>query len=468
MSTQTDVGQKVKETWPTGTAKDGRKYSEISDAEIGSMFILKHGETKALSSLGIEKGGEERTKQEGAEAIIGQLEEIYFKGNDPLAFAVPDEFGSRAKGTLKNIERALKPGGPGSVKERLNTYKRLLESKRSLLAKAAGDAGNLALQEQILAGKGLPDEKSTPGEAVQLFKGSRSAFGLPEGEAVNKFSTEFFEEQPPAAPIAGSQVGGVPKDTDIPETIGGIAGLLAGGLVGPAAAIPGVRGALGGAGAAVGGRVEQLLQGQAPEEAFKFTPKGRGLTGKEAGQVGVGALTDLLLRGVTKIPRAIKPIKTAGKARLKHVDKLAEEGGRIGSKGLKSISKKLIDRKIATEKEIPALKRLMQGKSVAPREALKLLQKSGKKSFSVSSDPKLTQAADLYQILRDNLRTQFKQKAPKVIEETTRIAKALPKVARKQEPLQRFLNKSIFPGAVGAGVGIPVSLAIQKLLGKGN
>lgn len=46
------VGKKLKEIYPDGIAKDGRSYAEISDAEIGSMFILKNGD-KGITSLGL-------------------------------------------------------------------------------------------------------------------------------------------------------------------------------------------------------------------------------------------------------------------------------------------------------------------------------------------------------------------------------------------------------------------------------
>lgn len=48
------VGKKLKEIYPNDVAKDGRRYSDIPDAEIGAMFVLKHGD-KAYTALGIAK-----------------------------------------------------------------------------------------------------------------------------------------------------------------------------------------------------------------------------------------------------------------------------------------------------------------------------------------------------------------------------------------------------------------------------
>lgn len=118
-------------------------------------------------------------KTGAAKKTIDLLESIYKGGGEETSLAFgKEEPGGRISGTIKNIERQISPGSfPES--DRLNTFKRTLESSRSQLAKAAGDAGNLALQEQILAGKALPDENSTPSEAVQLFASLRLKFGLP-------------------------------------------------------------------------------------------------------------------------------------------------------------------------------------------------------------------------------------------------------------------------------------------------
>ena len=134
-------------------------------------------------------------KSDKAMVVIDQLEKLYFgEGEDnPLAYAQPGALFSRGMGTIKNIERLLKPGKRGSEIERLNTFKRTLESKRALLAKAAGDAGNLAYQEQILAGKGIPDPSSTIGEAIGLFESSRAAFGLEPSKRVEEAKVKFKE-----------------------------------------------------------------------------------------------------------------------------------------------------------------------------------------------------------------------------------------------------------------------------------
>lgn len=129
-----------------------------------------------------------------AETLIRELEQLYLgnEGELPLSFA-KEQVGGRLPGTIKQFQKNVAPGTfPES--DRLNTFQRILESSRSTLAKAAGDSGNLALQEQILAGKALPDANSTPQEAVELFKSVRKKFDLPESDIVTQFENERLPE----------------------------------------------------------------------------------------------------------------------------------------------------------------------------------------------------------------------------------------------------------------------------------
>lgn len=47
------IGQKVKKTYLTGVAKDGRAYKDIPDNELGSMYLLKNGD-QGIKALGID------------------------------------------------------------------------------------------------------------------------------------------------------------------------------------------------------------------------------------------------------------------------------------------------------------------------------------------------------------------------------------------------------------------------------
>jgi len=150
-------------------------------------------------------------KAESAGRLLTELESQYFgnEGDQPLAYGKYG-FGGRVPGIVKGIESEI---APSKDTERLNTFKRTLESKRALLAKAAGDAGNLALQEQILAGRGLPDETSTLGEAMELFRVARNVYGLPESEAMKRVSKITGDKEERAIATQAATLSSKPTDT---------------------------------------------------------------------------------------------------------------------------------------------------------------------------------------------------------------------------------------------------------------
>ena len=115
---------------------------------------------------------EEKTTQAKANAdrILTQLEDLYYGGKG--------EEGDLEKGRVGGVGASLM--ATLGINTPLNVYKDLLKSIRPTLAKAAGDAGNLALQEQIMAGKVIPTEFATPAEALKKFKTVRARFDLPE------------------------------------------------------------------------------------------------------------------------------------------------------------------------------------------------------------------------------------------------------------------------------------------------
>lgn len=178
------------------------------------------------------------------------------------------------------------------------------------------------------------------------------------------------------------------------------------------------------------------------------------------GAGGVGAIA-------SKLPRVLKPIATAGKARTGAVEELEKAGELIINDKLKGVAQAMKDAKIPSYLEKPLIEKLRKGQGIKPTEAMELLKRAGDKTFTKGGDFRSNQAADFYQILREGIRDEFTKKAPKVIEETTRIAKAMPKRADKMEPAERALKKIINPITVGAGItGAIGSGAAYALLNK--
>lgn len=180
-----EVGRQIKKAYP--------EYSDMSDEELGQRYLLKNKPDVALGATDPEKqlkqseaqaeldrikqvGGGVSSKQAGSKEVIDQLFEIYYgkPGEESLALVTPGEY--RTSAQLKTLWTKVQAGEANSIEERIYKYNRVLESKRGLLARAAGDVGNLAIQEQINAGKGLPGADATPQEASTLFASAYDAF----------------------------------------------------------------------------------------------------------------------------------------------------------------------------------------------------------------------------------------------------------------------------------------------------
>lgn len=99
--------------------------------------------------------------------VITQLEDFYF-GNKLY-------YGNNIRGIYANtLEPIVNPNTTAS------RYKGFVDSAGAFLAKAAGDSGNVALQEQLLAKKPFPSTRFEKGTAIDNFKQLRKKFGLPE------------------------------------------------------------------------------------------------------------------------------------------------------------------------------------------------------------------------------------------------------------------------------------------------
>lgn len=464
---------------------------------------------KAAKEVGIEttadiepKGSE---KIESAKTAIDLLESIYLggEGEQSLAFGQTG-FGGRLPGAGKDLQRQFAPDTfPES--ERLNTYKRTLESIRPQLAKAAGDAGNIALREQIMAGKGLPDEQSTPGEAIALLKAMRGKFGLEDSERLSTFEKERLPEssgspgskqiprenatenlvignRPPTptqptnilsnilkggareqmqqkytgnplssilAPrntaiaqqtAAGQQVSGDERIGAGGETIANILPFLAGGPVGAAGRM------------AIGGGVRGLTTpGATSQERLASGGKSallEGLLGAGASTIGkgIGVFTG---KNLTKAAAARETL--------------------VKGTTQKFSTNKLVNVAEDYVKNDPAAKRLWENTlksslskgGLTADELTKRIGIWGRNAFTLSGKQGKPASAGLYGTLSRAGRSLLKE-APELAKAHQRFAKA----TGRKNAVSGTLKKLIFPSAIGAGVGIPLSIALSKLLGQ--
>jgi len=125
------------------------------------------------------KGSAEVQKQkrskEVTERILTQLEDLYFKN---ALYGGKRGVGARIGGASQKLGAAL------GYNEPLKIYEGIRMSSRPLLARAAGDVGNLAIQEQEAAVMAIPDAGSTLGEALLGFSEARKKFGVPTRKIV--------------------------------------------------------------------------------------------------------------------------------------------------------------------------------------------------------------------------------------------------------------------------------------------
>lgn len=201
-----EIGRQIKKAYP--------EYSKYPDEMLGQRYLLKNkadsvfgeagdpvkqlAQTEARATLNQMDGADLTSKQVGAKEIIDQLFELYYgkEGEQSLALTNPGDY--RLPAQLKALETKFKAGEANSVEARIYEYNRILESKRGLLARAAGDVGNLAIQEQINAGKGMPGTDSAPGEATVLFGSAYDAFA--GGNRPQRLNQEISKLEQPALP----------------------------------------------------------------------------------------------------------------------------------------------------------------------------------------------------------------------------------------------------------------------------
>mgnify|MGYP001618645507 CR=1 FL=1 len=413
------------------------------DTEFG--YQKEIGTFKEKEGKSDEQKKEER-KLDKAENIVKVLEDTYFRGGQTTGLAFGQYgLGGRLGGTQKELQRKY---APTKESEQLNTYKRTLESKRALLAKAAGDAGNLALQEQILAGKGLPDENSTPEEAFALFKTMRESFNFAPRQRLQTIEGNYkSKQQPLTAQVQQQPQQQQPQQTGnilqqiLPSLIPGVAGFN--NPLQPNALQKFIN-------PNISRASEQMMQGQLPS---KEQVPGIGFD-LATTLAGGGSLKFLsrgknILSGAAKTQAAVTRNKIAEEVTKKlPVKPLIDEAERI-AKNLPATANK-------AKEEIEGL-----GKNINARNLVEKIDFWGQ-AFKNSGELKDTASAKLYGTLQRTAKKVLEDKAPEVL----KAHKKLQREAVLKSGIPNALKKILFYG--GPTIGILGGAAYLGNILRGN
>lgn len=188
------------------TMSDQKKVAELYKTATGEdLFGKPAGQTP-----------EEDAKIKAAERFISMLEKTYFndypesQGLDPLAYGEPGVPFSQYRATAAGLKgKYYMPPETGSKEERLLAYQDLLKSGLAQMAKASGDAANIAVAEQLMQEQSLGKGDMTPSAAYERFKKVREKFGLPESDTLLKVKQQYIDKkqlQPSPTPTTGSPI----------------------------------------------------------------------------------------------------------------------------------------------------------------------------------------------------------------------------------------------------------------------
>jgi len=144
----------------SGGGKNVPEYNTI----LSALTEARKREHPELTATERAQQKKEQNFIKKADDVLTQAEKKYFQSGLYYGFG--------QKGFLEKI-KAFNPNHP------LNIYKSFLNSKGVSLAKAAGDTGNIAYQEQVAQLKSLPLGLEDYDTAVEKFNMVREGFGLP-------------------------------------------------------------------------------------------------------------------------------------------------------------------------------------------------------------------------------------------------------------------------------------------------
>src|SRR3990167_48147 len=396
--------------------------------------LQQFSEGKSLIATEGEK--EAGRKEESAATLLDDLFALYYgkEGEQPLSLTKEGQY--RLPAQLRVLGTKIKAGKANSVEKRIYEYNRILESKRSKLAKAAGDAGNLDLQEQILAGKGLPGGDTTFGESLTLFQSAYDNFaGGARPKKLNQLIEQTQLQRPDDQPTGAVSPSSIPP-TQPPEERQGIGKYLtpkniglgaatAASFVPPVGPLAFLKGAgLVGRGALAGG-ILGATQGEDQEigERLKGATTGALGGGLLGGALRPGKLIGGIIRSKTS-KEAIVPVKSAIQAGKEYIKDVPMAKG-------------------ALEKILPSLQK---SKNLTIPQAEKKLISWWEIARTKSGDVKSTAQAQLYNNLFQGLRGELAKKAPLVS-----AARTASNVTRKVQKATKGLGKIAVGGAATGG-----------------
>ena len=348
-----------------------------------------------------------------------RLNKIFTERFDQPLFEEEAEEGAAM--TTARDRAAVQPQMP--QEQSANPLEQMLTQRGQLpqgMGKQIGDVG-----QQMLGGV----QQANP-----MLSPAISAMQSPMGQNTGKFFS-------PRTYGAGEAI----QQDQIPsvDELAGVGGELgAGALAGGAGGIGNLMARLGLAGGIHG----VTTPGKSANE--RVTQGGiEGLLGMGAGAIGQ--------YGPKLLSKVRHPIQNAGAARMKAAPETIK-----GNPQVQKVAKDMLTDRVATYNEKNALEKLASGKGISGKEAVDLMSTAGRKTFTKGGDYKTNRASDYYQLLREGLRTDFAQQAPEVLKQTTNMSRLI--------GAQDFLSKNVGKAAIGAGVGIPISMALYNLFGGGR
>jgi hypothetical protein len=368
---------------------------------------------------------------------VNLLEKEFFgeKGERTIARG-KEGLGGRLPGTLALLEAQH---APSEKTEDIRTFQRTLESIGAQLAKAGGDAGNIALVEQLLARQQFGKVTDTPNEAVEAFKAAREKFGLPESEILTNAEKRIGKTDVEEKDL--SDRGFLEKLTSLEGTkqfVGEVPGIAAEGVV------------------ATGQNIVDLLQGDfesVKKRSGEFEPKvERTQELSEAAQDEIATkietvagiktlknilgpklksvfgekapqLTDDILKQGTKNVAKGKEIRTAA------IDKADDLGKKVDGNKIYDSVKSWADDAInnATPQEEKAINQLLKkteglykDKLIDPKKA-KRIWDTATKGFSASGRAGETVKAGFHRAVRDGVRGTLDDVTGGAFEKGTKI-----------------------------------------------